>query len=160
MIYSYENISKVADKYGDAFYILDLDHFQKNFIELRNVFSERYPKFNIAYSYKTNYIPQICKKVDELGGYAEVVSDMEMKIAQNSGVKLNRIIFNGPYKKENTVEKILLEGGTVNVDSICEIPMINGIISKNPGKKLNIGVRLNFDINDGINSRFGIDVES
>lgn len=75
-----------------SFYLLDSEQFQKNFIELRDTFRSIYPNFNIAYSYKTNYTPKFCKLVDKMGGYAEVVSEMEMEIALRCGVKHNRII--------------------------------------------------------------------
>ena len=94
-----EQINKFACEYGDAFYLLDSAQFRKNYTELKSAFSEIYPDFNIAYSYKTNYTPKLCKIVNELGGYAEVVSDMEMEIALRIGVNPEKIIWNGPFKK-------------------------------------------------------------
>ena len=91
-------ITNLREEYGDAFYLLDSEQFQKNFIELRDTFRSIYPNFNIAYSYKTNYTPKFCKLVDKMGGYAEVVSEMEMEIALRCGVKHNRIIWNGPIE--------------------------------------------------------------
>ena len=74
-------IGDLRKEYGDAFYLLDSEQFQKNFMELRNAFRKVYPNFNIAYSYKTNYTPKFCRLVHEMGGYAEVVSEMELEIA-------------------------------------------------------------------------------
>ena len=62
-------------EYGDAFYLLDSEQFKKNFQELKESFGKIYPKFNIAYSYKTNYTPKFCRLINEMGGYAEVVSE-------------------------------------------------------------------------------------
>ena len=73
-------VTNLQKKYGEAFYILDSSQFEKNYLELKNAFSEIYSNFNIAYSYKTNYTPKLCKIVNELGGYAEIVSDMEYEI--------------------------------------------------------------------------------
>ena len=72
----YEVLSKLTEYYGDAFYVLHKEQFVNNFNELKNVFQDYYPQFNIAYSYKTNYIPRLCQIINELGGLAEVVSDM------------------------------------------------------------------------------------
>ena len=74
-------IAELRKEYGDAFYLLDSGQFRNNFIELKDTFRKIYPNFNIAYSYKTNYTPKFCKIVNELGGYAEVVSEMELEIA-------------------------------------------------------------------------------
>ncbi len=153
-------IKRLVEQVGDSFYLLDSKQFRENFIELKSEFSKIYPNFNIAYSYKTNYMPKLCKIVDELGGFAEVVSDMEMEIALRVGVEPKNIIWNGPFKNTQKVEQLLVLGGTVNIDSAYEIDVIADIAHKHPDKKLNIGVRCNFDINDGVVSRFGFDVES
>lgn len=146
--------------FGKAFYLLDSVQFRKNYKELTEAFSSIYPKFNIAYSYKTNYTPKLCKVVNELGGYAEVVSDMEMEIALRVGVKPEAIIWNGPIKNYEKVEHFLLDGGKVNLDSLYEVSLIKSIAEKYPHNRLNIGIRVNFEINDGVVSRFGFDVDS
>ena len=87
-------IVELREKYGEAFYILDSEQFRNNFVELKGIFSAIYPNFNIAYSYKTNYIPRLCKIVNELGGYAEVVSEMEVELALKCGVQPKKIIWN------------------------------------------------------------------
>ena len=150
----------LAETVGDAFYMLDSEQFKRNFVELKNEFESIYPKFNIAYSYKTNYTPKLCRIVNELGGFAEVVSDTEMEIALRVGVEPKNIIWNGPFKNKENVDKLLVMGGTVNVDSAYEIDLIETIAQKHTDTILNVGVRCNFDINDGITSRFGFDVES
>lgn len=155
-----ENIKRLRESYGDAFYLLNSDQFRTNFIQLKTVFTKIYPKFNIAYSYKTNYTPKICRIVNELDGFAEVVSDMEMEIALRIGVFPTKIIWNGPYKDASKVEQLLLQGGTVNIDSDSEINVIKNIAIKNPRHILNVGIRCNFDINDGVISRFGFDSDS
>ena len=86
----------------------------------------------IAYSYKTNYTPKLVKIVDRLGGYAEVVSEMELEIATKAGVKPEKIIWNGPLKKASKVKDLLLAGGTVNIDSIYEIENIRTVAEENP----------------------------
>lgn len=155
-----ELLKQLVAIYGDAFYVLDSEQFKNNFYELKNAFSRIYDNFNIAYSYKTNYTPKLCKAVNEMGGYAEVVSDMEMEIALRIGVEPKKIIWNGPYKNYKKVEELLLSGGTVNLDSIYEIEMIKDIVKRHPHHILNIGIRVNFDINDGVTSRFGFDIVS
>ena len=153
-------LSVLSAKYGSAFYLLDTQQFKKNFIELKSAFATIYPNTNIAYSYKTNYIPALCKIVDELGGLAEVVSDMELNIARKVGVKPYNIIWNGPYKNPQEFETLLVEGGQVNLDSFYETELLKTIAKNHPEKILNVCVRVNFAINDNTVSRFGFDVES
>lgn len=152
-------LKKLVKEHG-AFYLLDSKQFGKNFTELKKAFTDIYPNFNIAYSYKTNYTPKFCKVVDKLGGYAEVVSDMEWEIAVKAGVAPDKIIWNGPYKNPAAVERFLLSGGILNIDSICEIERLRLIAENNPDKTLRLGIRCNFDVSDGVTSRFGFDIES
>ena len=155
-----EVLAGLKKEYGDAFYLLDSEQFRSNFLELKECFSSIYPNFNIAYSYKTNYIPKLCKIVNELGGYAEVVSEMEMELALRVGVVPKRIIWNGPIKNPDKVEEFLLKGGTINIDSIEELPVIRKVAEKYQNEVLNIGIRCNYDIEDGVRSRFGFDIDS
>lgn len=157
---NYEMLDKVSKAYGDSFYILESEQFTKNYQELIGAFRAYYPETYIAYSYKTNYTPKLCKIVNQLGGYAEIVSDMELEIARRVGVKPEHIIFNGPYKNEQEVFKLLLEGGCVNIDSLPELKRISDLAQANPKKTIHVGVRCNFDIQDGVLSRFGMDTLS
>lgn len=153
-------IEQLRKEYGDAFYLLDSEQYRNNFLELRETFRKIYPNFNIAYSYKTNYTPKFCKIVNELGGYAEVVSEMELEIALRVGVRPNRIIWNGPIKNHKKLEDFLVAGGTDNIDSVEELEVVKNIAEKHPDKTLNLGIRCNYEVNDGVVSRFGFDVDS
>lgn len=153
-------IEQLRKEYGNAFYLLDSEQYKNNFIELRETFRKIYPNFNIAYSYKTNYTPKFCKIVNELGGYAEVVSEMELEIALRVGVKPNRIIWNGPIKNPKKLEEFLVAGGTDNIDSVEELEIVKDISERHPDKILKLGIRCNYEVNDGVVSRFGFDVDS
>ena len=155
-----EIVEEIRKLYGDAFYLLDSKQFEANYHELKNAFSSIYPIFNIAYSYKTNYTPKLCKIVNELGGYAEVVSEMEMELALRVGVEPTNIIWNGPIKNPVELEKLLLLGGIVNVDSLDDLELIKIIVNSHLDKQFNLGIRVNYDVGDDVISRFGFDVDS
>lgn len=153
-------INELRAQYGDAFYLLDSAQFRKNFAELKAAFNDIYPNWNIAYSFKTNYTPKLCKIVNELGGYAEVVSEMELEIANRVGYKPDRIIWNGPIKNVPIMEQFLLDGGTVNIDSKEELEQVKEIHNRHLDKLIYVGIRCNYEVNDGVVSRFGFDTES
>ena len=160
MILNANTIRNLRNEFGDAFYLLDSEQFRINFKELKECFSTIYSNFNIAYSYKTNYTPKLCKIVNELGGYAEVVSEMEMELALKIGVSPNKIIWNGPIKNPNKVEEFLVAGGTLNIDSLEELAVIRLVADNNKDSILNLGIICNYDVEDGVISRFGFDVNS
>ena len=152
-------ITGLQAEYGEAFYLLDSAQFRNNYAELKAAFNDIYPNWNIAYSYKTNYTPKLCKIVNELGGYAEVVSEMELEIAKKVGCKMDRVIWNGPIKNVPIMEQFLLDGGTINIDCIEELEQIKDIHNRHADKLINVGIRCNFEVNDGVVSRFGFDID-
>lgn len=152
-------IEQLRAEYGEAFYLLDSAQFRNNFAELKTAFNNIYPNWNIAYSYKTNYTPKLCKIVNELGGYAEVVSEMELEIAKRVVCKMDRVIWNGPIKNVPIMEQFLLDGGTINIDSIEELEQVKDIHNRHADKLIHVGIRCNYDVNDGVVSRFGFDID-
>ena len=158
MKFDYKTIRNITDKIGDSFYYLDTEQFILNYDNLLDSFRKLYKNTHIAYSYKTNYIPDLCKIVDEKGGFAEIVSDMEYRLAKSVNVEDINIYYNGPYKSENSIESLLVNGGYLNIDSLYELDIIEAIAKKHSEKVLKIGIRVNLEINDGVLSRFGFDV--
>ena len=155
---SYALLREIEQEQEGAYYLLDTEQFTQNFRELQEAFRHYYPNTYIAYSYKTNYIPRLCKIIDELGGYAEVVSGMEYEITKLLNISTSKVHFNGPYKDADAVKEIILGGGCVNLDDYIEVPAIINLAEEHPDKVIRVGIRCNFKINDGVTSRFGFDV--
>jgi diaminopimelate decarboxylase len=160
MSLNYEILDNMSGCLGDAFYLLDSEKFGQNFDEFLSVFTAIYPKTNIGYSYKTNYTPKLCKIINQKGGYAEVVSEMEYDLAIKVGIDPKMVIVNGPYKTKQALEKFLLDGSIVNLDSYTEVESLKEIAQSYPDKQFSVGLRCNFEINDTSISRFGFDVEN
>ena len=143
---TWRTLRELEHDFGEAFFVLDLQAFQRNYKDFLDAFGAIYPRSRIAYSYKTNYIPRLCEEVDRLGGYAEVVSTMEYDLARRVGVDPRRIIFNGPYKSENDLERALLAGSLVNLDADYEVALVESIACRHPQIKLTVGLRCNFEL--------------
>ncbi len=158
MKYNKSTIEKIEKQYGLPCYVFDEDAFRDNYMDLRDTLKKYYPKYEIAYSYKTNYAPSICKIVKEMKGYAEVVSDMEYAIAKKIGYTSQMIVYNGPFKGE-LLEEHLLNDGIVNIDNIKEIKRIIEF-SEKVEKHFNVGIRVNINVGQSFVSRFGIDADS
>lgn len=160
MISTLERIQLKLMSVGNTpYYIADKKWFKQNITDFISAFMSRYQNYNIGYSYKTNYCKEFCDAVKEVGGYAEVVSPKEYDIAISYGVHPSRIIYNGVIPDYNNKLNVALYGGIVNVDNIEELKVFVEHAHKNR-LKIEIGVRLNFDIDNGFVSRFGIDVDS
>lgn len=152
-------IEELIDKYDSPLYIFRESDFIDNYHNFNNTLKACYDKYQLSYSYKTNYAPYICGLVKKLGAYAEVVSDMEYYIAKKVAYEDNHIIYNGPTKGKLSIE-MLLNGGLLNVDNLDELNKICEVAEDNKNIKINIGLRLNINIGQKFVSRFGIDVDN
>ena len=95
---------KLKDLSSEAAYILNSNIFENEYDFLLNSFKKFYDKVNIAYSFKTNYIPNFLNIVKDRKGYAEVVSIMELELALKVGFLPSNIFFNGPKFKRISVK--------------------------------------------------------
>ena len=152
-------IKRLVRDYGSPLYLFDEQGFRDNLLHLRAAFRAVYEKYNVAYSFKTNYTPYICNIIKEEGGIAEVVSDMEFYLAMKLGFKYSKIIYNGPCKGDR-LNNFLLNGGLSNIDNVDEAERVVEWAKANPKIIINVGVRLNLDIDAGYVSRFGIEYDS
>lgn len=156
---SIKDLCELVNKYQTPFYVFDEKSFIDNYNSLCDAMTRYYPNYRLAYSYKTNYTPYLCQLVKILGGYAEVVSDMELSLAHKIGYSADKIIYNGPCKGPK-MEDHILAGGISNVDNENEAERIIELANTNLDKEIRVGIRINTDIGAGFVSRFGLDVDS
>lgn len=155
MINKVEEYSALVNRYATPFYVFDEVGFVENLHKLTSALGSVYPNYRMAYSYKTNYTPYICKIAKENGAYAEVVSDMELTLALKLGYPNNRIIYNGP-EKGPMMEGHLANNGIVNIDNLSEAFRIAIFAKSNPQKHFKVGLRINMHLDDAFVSRFGL----
>lgn len=146
-------------QYGSPLYVFHDRPFIENYEHLCKAMRAEYANYIPAYSYKTNYTPHICQLVKSLGGYAEVVSDMELYVAHRIGYKSEHVIYNGPCKGP-MMEEHILRGGISNIDNKAEAERVVTLAQKNPNSLIKIGLRINIDVGAGFISRFGIEMGS
>ena len=126
-------------------FIIDEKELVANVKDFQDALKSNFEKYIIGYSYKTNSLPYIIKKVKELGCYAEVVSDTEYALALEIGYDRGHIIFNGPIKGEEFFKNAVLEGSIVNLDSQRELRWLEECDKL--GQNIKIGLRVNFNLN-------------
>lgn len=167
---SHEEIREIEQSYGTPFYLFDEDAFVKNYDDIVKAFSSRYKRFILAYSYKTNYIPHLCRLVKSKGGYAEVVSRLEYDLALKIGQESKKIIFNGPVKHYEDIELALKNQSIVNLDSWYEVDYVTEYAKRHPDEVVKVGLRINISLSDESGSshiqerlsvgRFGFDPDA
>jgi diaminopimelate decarboxylase len=142
-----ENVSteRIAKKYGTPSYVYSHNKIINNINNFKKYFKTINPL--ICFSVKSNSNLKILSIINKLGLGADVVSKGELMRALKSGIKPNKIVFSGVGKTVDELKfavskKILL----INAESENEIIEIEKIAKKNK-KKINIGIRLNPNIN-------------
>ena len=139
---------------NDSAFIFYKEKFKENLRHLKSAFTKYYPNVVIGYSYKTNYTPDVCLAAHEEGAMAEVVSEMEVEMALHHLKDHSQIIYNGPTKSKPSIEKVIIAGGIINIDSQKDIEIIRGILAENSKLTVNVAFRLNSNYGE-IYSRFG-----
>ncbi len=154
------------EKYQTPCFVFDEAEFKRGISDFSQALSNKFSKFAIGYSVKTNSLPYALKMARELGCNAEVVSHDEYQLARLCGFEPREIIYNGPMKSKETFLEAVTDGGIVNIETKRELHWLECLPE---GRSYGIGVRLNINISqispddaDGEddNSRFGFSDES
>ena len=155
-----QQVGELLAAYGSPLFVYSERQIGRTYRRLLDVFSQRYPKVQTAWSYKTNYLKAVCKIFHRLGAWAEVVSPMEYEMARKLGQRPEQIVFNGPYKPYAALKQAVLDGAMINVDSLDEIQALEQVAAE-IGRPVEAGLRLNMALEGGFMSwdRFGFNLD-
>jgi diaminopimelate decarboxylase len=131
-------------EFGSPLFVVSRTRLGEEFHAFRDAFRVRYPQTEVAYSYKTNYLTAIRAALHEEGAWAEVVSGLEYEMARRLGVPGERIVFNGPYKRDEELRRAVSEGAFINVDSFDELSALEeaaAAVGRVPAMGLRVTVR-------------------
>lgn len=153
-------VSDLLEKYGSPVYVLSQKTIENTFNEAKRAFTNRYPKVQFAWSYKTNYLDAVCRVFHKLGSWAEVVSGFEYRKALQNGVEGKHIIFNGPDKSKDDLKLAIENGSLIHIDHFDELYMIMEL-TETLSQRPKVAIRVNMDT--GIYpqwDRFGFNYEN
>jgi len=157
---SFDELEALAEEYGDRFFLYREDRFTENVTGFLTAFRRRYSRTVLAYSYKTNYLPTVCRQAHALGCFAEVVSRLELDLALTLGVPGSQIIFNGPLKSDDDLLAAAEHGVLVHVDSLFEASRLVRLATTHDQLVFRVGVRCAFELPGTPSTRFGIDIQT
>jgi diaminopimelate decarboxylase len=154
------SIDQLVADFGSPLFVFSERLLREKYKEAKAAMQSVYPHVTFSWSYKTNYLNAICQVFHDEGAIAEVVSPFEYEKARALGMSGSQIIYNGPYKTIESLERAVSEGAQIHIDHFEEISDIEKI-AEAQGKVVGVGIRLN--LNSGIYpmwSRFGFNLES
>lgn len=153
-------VETLLEEHGSPLFVFSEATLRRTISEARRAFEVRYPKVRFGWSYKTNYLDAICRVFHQEGAWAEVVSDHEYAMARRLGVPGDQILFNGPYKPRQAIERAFREGAQVNLNGLDELYLAEQVAGE-LGRVVDVGIRLNMDT--GFTpawSRFGFSLDN
>ncbi len=128
------------------YFVIDEPILQRYYDMLTDSLKENWGNYLIGYSFKTNSLPWLVRFVKRNGAFAEVVSEDEYSLAKYLGFTDGEIVYNGPYKSEQSFRSVLLAGGYVNLDSRRELNWLTDLVDECPGRTWKVGIRANFNL--------------
>jgi diaminopimelate decarboxylase len=153
------DLEALVSEYGSPLFVASENVLRESYRGFARAFSS--PDFDtrIAYSYKTNYLPAICRVFHEEGAFAEVVSGMEYDLARALSVPGDRIVFNGPFKRRDEIERAIGERALINIDGFDELDLVTRVAAglSCPAR---IGLRINFRYGKQSWNKFGFNFEN
>jgi diaminopimelate decarboxylase len=153
-------VSDLVQAYGSPLFVFSERTLRERVRELRAQLSRRITNFDLAWSYKTNYLGAICKVFHQESSWAEVVSGMEMKKALASGVAGRQIIFNGPYKTDADLSLAFEKEVKVHLDHLDELALAEKVADR-MGLQPEVGMRVSIsELPVPTWDRFGFHLES
>lgn len=153
-------VKDLIKEHGSPLFVISEKKIRSNIRKAKKAFETRYPKVQFAWSYKTNYLDAVCRTFHQEGSWAEVVSGFEYDKALHNGVDGSKIIYNGPDKTAESIEKAIKNQSLIHIDHLDEYYTIQEI-AKKTGTKAKVAVRVNMDT--GIYpmwDRFGFNYEN
>lgn len=153
-------VAELVERYGSPLFVFSERTLVDRYRELRDAFALQHPRVRIAWSYKTNYLDGICRVFHREGAWAEVVSEFEYDKALRLGVPAEHVHFNGPYKPEAVLDRVLPAGALVHLDHFDELAAAERVAERH-GIRPRVAIRVNM-LAEGAPpwSRFGFHLES
>ena len=153
-------VKDLLEKYGSPLFVFSEKTIRSRYRRYLQAFKKYYPKTRFAWSYKTNYLQTIAAIYHDEGSIAEVVSDFEYEKAKRLGIEPKNIIYNGPFKTDESLKKALKEGAKVHIDHFDELSAIERI-ARELNIKPKVAIRINMDTGIAPQwSRFGFNYDN
>lgn len=154
------SVKDLVAQYGSPLFVLSEQYIRSQYKHIEQAFATRYPKVQMAWSYKTNYLDAVCRVYHQEGAWAEVVSGFEYQKALRNGVPGEHIIFNGPDKTVEDLKMAIEHNSYIHIDHLDELYTLIAL-SKKSTKPIPVAIRINMDT--GIYpqwDRFGFNYEN
>lgn len=154
--YAGHDVIALAERFGTPLHLLDARRLDANLAEFLTPPHRRFPGAEVYYSFKTQPLPWVVKRLVSLGAGAEVISEYELRLALHLGIAGEKIIYNGPGKSDASI-RLAVESGVLllNLNHFEEVERVASI-ARSVRKRIRVGVRV--VTSSGWSSQFGCSI--
>lgn len=135
-------LDTVLAAHGSPIHVVDAHKLKQNAADFLAVPAGLSRGCEVAYSFKTNPVPGVLRRLSACGVGAEVISEYELWLALELGFEPSGIVYNGPAKSEASLRTAIERGiGLVSFNSRCEIAPF-AKLAREMGRRPRVGVRV------------------
>ncbi len=135
-------LDALLERYGSPLYVLDEARLEANVARFLATPPGASAGCEIYYSYKTNPVPQVLRRMHALGVGAEAASPYELWLALELGVTPSSIIYDAPAKTpESLVVAIDQQIGLINLNGREEIALVADL-ARARRRQARVGIRV------------------
>lgn len=135
-------LASLLEEYGSPLHVVDAERLDANAAAFTALPLGASRPCEVFYSYKTNPIPGVLKRLAARGVGAEVISEYELWLALRLGLSPARIVYNGPCKSDASLETaVYKEVGLITVNARPELSRL-AAIARRVGKRPRVAVRV------------------
>jgi diaminopimelate decarboxylase len=158
LLYAGQDVVALAERHGTPLHLLDVQRLDANLAAFLAPPQSDNPGVELYYSFKTQPLPWIIKRLVGRGAGAEVISEWELRLALHLGIPGDKIIYNGPGKSDASI-RMSIEAGILlfNLNHPEEIDRVANM-ARDLGRRIRVGVRV--VASSGWSSQFGCSIAS
>ncbi|PHS70306.1 MAG: diaminopimelate decarboxylase [Methylophaga sp.] len=149
----------LVHQFGTPLFLIERQSLLARYQEFSQAIIRHTSNGILAYSYKTNPLSGLIRLLHDQGAWAEVVSEDEYKLARSQQIPGSRIIFNGPVKSDQALERAIRDKAIINIDHFEELDRLNHL-GQMQGITIPVGLRVMVEDHDNAWDRFGFSLTS
>ncbi|UCD02278.1 MAG: alanine racemase [Promethearchaeota archaeon] len=137
------SVNEIVSRFKTPLLIFLENRIRDNIRTFTNIFNSEFKNFHCYYSFKANFLTEICKIVNSEGIGAEIVGLPELNLALKIGFPPDKIIIGGPFLSKELIElSVKSKVKELIIYSLDDIKKINSIAQK-LNRIQNICIRVN-----------------
>ena len=136
-------LTDLAREFGTPLFVVNRRVLEESARSMAGVFGPAGLRARVFFSYKTNPVPEVLRVLAGSGVGAEVISELELRLARRLGLGGERIIVNGGAKSEALLRPAVESGAEmITVQKLADLQSLERI-GLDMGKTVNVGLRIN-----------------